>query len=181
MQYGKRTVANLVVDVTNVALEWARKNVESNPHLSELIEIRDANDVSCSIDVEPSTEEITYEGETEPSVSKEQAKLLNLRKKMDGCFESHILVGVVRDGEKFDFCMCNPPFFESIEEAGQNPKTSCGGTSEEMVYHGGEQAFISHIIHDSVLLKNSFRSDLILAFVTRICQPFNGAYYFVIC
>lgn len=29
--------------------------------------------------------------------------------------------------ETFHFCMCNPPFFESIEEASSNPKTACGG------------------------------------------------------
>jgi 23S rRNA (adenine1618-N6)-methyltransferase len=68
-----------------------------------------------------------------------------------------LLLGVVRDGEKFDFCMCNPPFFETMEEAGLNPKTSCGGTPEEMVCPGGEKAFITCIIEDSVVLKESFR------------------------
>ncbi|KAL3349503.1 hypothetical protein AABB24_022563 [Solanum stoloniferum] len=68
-----------------------------------------------------------------------------------------ILVGVVKDGEKFDFCMCNPPFFETIEEAGLNPKTSCGGTVQEMVCPGGESAFITRIIEDSVQLRQSFR------------------------
>ncbi|KAK8683784.1 hypothetical protein V6N13_039833 [Hibiscus sabdariffa] len=53
--------------------------------------------------------------------------------------------------------MCNPPFFESIEEAGLNPKTSCGGTYEEMVCPGGEKAFITHIIEDSAVLKQSSR------------------------
>lgn len=68
-----------------------------------------------------------------------------------------VLHGVVKDGEKFDFCMCNPPFFETLEAAGLNPKTSCGGTPEEMVCPGGERAFISRIIEDSVLLQQSFR------------------------
>lgn len=68
-----------------------------------------------------------------------------------------VLLGVVKEGEEFDFCMCNPPFFESIEEAGLNPKTACGGTPEEMVCPGGEQAFIARIIEDSVKLKQSFR------------------------
>ncbi|KAK8475472.1 hypothetical protein V6N12_000272 [Hibiscus sabdariffa] len=53
--------------------------------------------------------------------------------------------------------MCNPPFFESIEEAGLNPKTSCGGTYEEMVCPGGEKAFITRIIEDSAVLQQSFR------------------------
>ncbi|KAL6494840.1 hypothetical protein OROGR_031640 [Orobanche gracilis] len=44
-----------------------------------------------------------------------------------------VLFGVVKDGESFDFCMCNPPFFETMDEAGLNPKTSCGGTPEEML------------------------------------------------
>lgn len=68
-----------------------------------------------------------------------------------------VLLGVVQEGEQFDFCMCNPPFFESIAEAGLNPRTACGGTPEEMVCPGGEQAFISRIISDSVKLKHSFR------------------------
>ncbi|GMP37566.1 hypothetical protein CsSME_00009178 [Camellia sinensis var. sinensis] len=53
--------------------------------------------------------------------------------------------------------MCNPPFFETMEEAGLNPKTSCGGTPKEMVCPGGEEAFISRIIRDSLQLKQSFR------------------------
>lgn len=72
-----------------------------------------------------------------------------------------ILLGVVKDGEVFDFCMCNPPFFESMEEAGLNPKTSCGGTPEEMICSGGEHAFITQIIEDSTKLKHTFRYDVI--------------------
>ncbi|KAL8457441.1 hypothetical protein ACS0TY_035341 [Phlomoides rotata] len=40
---------------------------------------------------------------------------------------------IVKDGESCDFCMCNPPFFEKMEETGLNPKTSCGGTPDEMM------------------------------------------------
>ncbi|KAF3336145.1 methyltransferase-like protein 16 isoform X1 [Carex littledalei] len=117
-------------DVTEVALEWARKNVESNPHILHLIEVRDARK-SESLDGDE------FASTSVPS--------------------DHVLVGVVKEGERFDFCMCNPPFFESIEDAGLNPKTACGGTWEEMVCPGGEQAFVSRIIEDSVSLKHSFR------------------------
>ncbi|KAJ7533205.1 hypothetical protein O6H91_13G037600 [Diphasiastrum complanatum] len=65
-----------------------------------------------------------------------------------------ILVGVVKEGEMFDFCMCNPPFFETMEEAGANPRTACGGTKEEMVCPGGEVGFITRLIEDSLELKN---------------------------
>lgn len=50
---------------------------------------------------------------------------------------SGIISGAVRRGERFAFCMCNPPFFESLTEAGRNPATAFGGTAEEMVYPGG--------------------------------------------
>lgn len=68
-----------------------------------------------------------------------------------------VLLGVVKDDEHFDFCMCNPPFFETMEEVGLNPMTSCGGTPDEMVCSGGEHAFVTRIIEDSVKMKDTFR------------------------
>eukprot|EP00249_Psilotum_nudum_P018251 c26713_g1_i2 orf=144-1733(+) len=64
-----------------------------------------------------------------------------------------VLCGIVKEFEKFSFCMCNPPFFESIQEAGANPHTACGGTLEEMVCPGGELSFITRMIEDSLQLK----------------------------
>ena len=132
------------VDVTDVALEWAKKNVENNPQLAELIEIRNANAASLSSESEAIVREPIRENVLEPVEDAAMQK-------------PPVLVGVVKESESFDFCVCNPPFFESIEEAGLNPKTSCGGTAEEMVCPGGELAFVTHIIEDSVSLKNSFR------------------------
>jgi 23S rRNA (adenine1618-N6)-methyltransferase len=134
----------LFVDVTDVALEWAKKNAENNPHLTELIEIRNADAASLSSESEAIVREPIRENVLEPAEDVAMPK-------------PPVLVGVVKESESFDFCMCNPPFFESIEEAGLNPKTSCGGTAEEMVCPGGELAFVTHIIEDSVSLKNSFR------------------------
>ncbi|PAN03702.1 hypothetical protein PAHAL_1G016200 [Panicum hallii] len=131
-------------DVTDVALEWAKKNAENNPHLTELIEIRNADAASLSSESEAIVREPIRENVLEPAEDVAMPK-------------PPVLVGVVKESESFDFCMCNPPFFESIEEAGLNPKTSCGGTAEEMVCPGGELAFVTHIIEDSVSLKNSFR------------------------
>ncbi|KAG2648122.1 hypothetical protein PVAP13_1NG049100 [Panicum virgatum] len=131
-------------DVTDVALEWAKKNVENNPQLAELIEIRNANAASLSAESEAIVRESIRENVLEPAEDVAMQK-------------PPVLVGVVKESESFDFCVCNPPFFESIEEAGLNPKTSCGGTAEEMVCPGGELAFVTQIIEDSVSLKNSFR------------------------
>lgn len=146
----------LLIDVTDVALEWATKNVESNPHLLELIQIRNANDPFSSGGFTSSRRYIIDENNPGLHVAgKTQSVCQEVEE--SGILQPAVLVGVVKDGERFDFCMCNPPFFESIEEAGLNPKTSCGGTPEEMVFPGGEKAFISHIIEDSVVLKGSFR------------------------
>lgn len=38
-----------------------------------------------------------------------------------------ILLPAVREEESFSFCMCNPPFFGSLQEAGRNPKTAYAG------------------------------------------------------
>lgn len=141
--------------MTDVALEWAKKNVESNPHLLELIEIRDASDRSSCGDLMSSASDVVNEDHQEllDVVEKSPSRCGVLKE----CSTFPVLAGVVKDGEFFEFCMCNPPFFESIEEAGLNPRTSCEGTPEEMVYPGGERAFIARIIEDSVVLKQSFR------------------------
>ncbi|KAJ6395722.1 hypothetical protein OIU77_020891 [Salix suchowensis] len=153
-------------DVTDVALEWAEKNVKGNQQISELIEIRKVTDCQGAISIQDSNcgESVNCENKMDGNVTVvEEVELLpsssfdpplDMNKKYSG---PPLLLGVVRDGEKFDFCMCNPPFFETMEEAGLNPKTSCGGTPEEMVCPGGEKAFITRIIEDSVVLKESFR------------------------
>ena len=71
-----------------------------------------------------------------------------------------VLTPAVREGERFTFTMCNPPFFESMEEAGQNPATSFSGTAAEMVCPGGELAFVSRMIADSLELKVSLATFL---------------------
>ncbi|XP_028053594.1 U6 small nuclear RNA (adenine-(43)-N(6))-methyltransferase-like [Camellia sinensis] len=147
-------------DVTDVALEWAERNVKNNPQISDLIEIRKVDNGEERsngqlVDGESGTHLYDIE-----AIKAEPAPLGSLKLHSDVNKSYHgppVLLGVVRDGEKFDFCMCNPPFFETMEEAGLNPKTSCGGTPKEMVCPGGEEAFISRIIRDSLQLKQSFR------------------------
>jgi 23S rRNA (adenine1618-N6)-methyltransferase len=59
-----------------------------------------------------------------------------------------MLTGAVREGERFHFCMCNPPFFGSLDESNQNPSTACGGTPAEMVCEGGEAAFVRRMLDE---------------------------------
>ncbi|KAH9144304.1 hypothetical protein AeRB84_011757 [Aphanomyces euteiches] len=55
------------------------------------------------------------------------------------------------------FTMCNPPFFDSIDEADTNPRSKCTGSSLEMTTPGGEVAFIKRMIQDSLDLKAKVR------------------------
>ncbi|KAF5737943.1 methyltransferase-like protein 16 isoform X1 [Tripterygium wilfordii] len=153
-------------DATEVALEWAKKNVKNNPQISELIEIREVLTSQDSNSLKESHNGESGSGESQTdlcwTVGKEGEPLpsypFDLSSSADKSYYGPpVLLGVVKDGEKFDFCMCNPPFFETLEAAGLNPKTSCGGTPDEMVCPGGEKAFITRIIEDSVLLQQSFR------------------------
>lgn len=66
---------------------------------------------------------------------------------------SGILLPAVREGERFTFTMCNPPFFASMEEAGLNPATAFSGTAQEMTHPGGELAFVMQMIRDSSQLQ----------------------------
>lgn len=154
----------LFADISDVALEWADKNVKSNPHISDLIEIRDAKILpQCSPESQlPDVED----GESETQCSLSNSKEVEISTTVQSNYPEDdnmsyvgppVLLGVVKENETFDFCMSNPPFFETMEEAGLNPQTSCGGTPAEMVCNGGEQAFVSRIIEDSVALKQRFR------------------------
>jgi 23S rRNA A1618 N6-methylase RlmF len=115
----------VATDVTDEALYWARRNVDANPQLRPLIQVRDAR-------IAPAA---GAAAEAHP----------------DGGTAWPVLAGVLRAGEAFDFTCCNPPFFGSIAEAGTNPATACGGTAAEMVCPGGEAAFIARHVAESQL------------------------------
>jgi len=71
--------------------------------------------------------------------------------------EGNILSGVIQPEERFDFCMCNPPFFSDLSETGLSDKTVCTGTSGELVTQGGEQEFVAQIIEDSLVMKDQIK------------------------
>jgi 23S rRNA (adenine1618-N6)-methyltransferase len=86
---------------------------------------------------------------------------------------SSIFRGVVKKGDKFDFCLSNPPFHSSIEaahrgserkwrnlnikntarkggKAGRSaPVLSFGGLNNELVCEGGEVGFVARMIKES--------------------------------
>lgn len=105
-----------------------------------------------------------------------------------------IFTGVMQPKEMFDLAMCNPPFHASIEEAragterkwqnlGKNPGSkpnakpgmrsgrpkppvlNFGGQGAELCCEGGEEAFISRMVAESVRLPNN-----ILWFTTLVSK-----------
>uniref|UniRef100_A0A7S2TVK9 U6 small nuclear RNA (adenine-(43)-N(6))-methyltransferase n=1 Tax=Lotharella oceanica TaxID=641309 RepID=A0A7S2TVK9_9EUKA len=68
------------------------------------------------------------------------------------------IAGALRDSDgPLAFCMCNPPFFASALDIKQNQDAACMGSRDELVCEGGEEAFVSGIVDDSVALKGRVR------------------------
>lgn len=76
---------------------------------------------------------------------------------------SFIFKGIIKDGEKIAFTMCNPPFHASAAEAAQGTQRKLrnlglkkdvlnfGGKNNELWCPGGEKEFISKMIKESQL------------------------------
>jgi 23S rRNA (adenine1618-N6)-methyltransferase len=160
-------------DVTGVALRCAAENAAANPAVAALIEIRDARRWSSGGgggggDGEGGGGgEGGGEGGGGGGVSDEGKGSGAGSGSRDGgedggggggnagnASNDAILLTVVREGERFAFCMCNPPFFESMDEAELNPSTNFGGTPDEMCCEGGEEAFVQRIYTDSLVLRD---------------------------
>ncbi len=94
-----------------------------------------------------------------------------------------IFSGVIKEEEKIDVSICNPPFHSSIEEAQKGTlrkiknisgskkskiELNFSGISNELVCQGGEFQFISHMIKDSKKF-----SESIFWFSTLVSKQFN--------
>nr|WP_294938348.1 23S rRNA (adenine(1618)-N(6))-methyltransferase RlmF [uncultured Flavobacterium sp.] len=79
-----------------------------------------------------------------------------------------IFKGIIQPEERFDFTICNPPFHNSKEEATKGtqrklknlgktiegkPVLNFSGQNNELWYEGGELAFITNMIYESVHFK----------------------------
>ena len=76
--------------------------------------------------------------------------------------KNHFFSGVIKKGEHFTFTMCNPPFHASVAEAqagtqrkwrglgrGGRSTLNFGGQSNELIYDGGEAAFVTAMMKES--------------------------------
>ena len=66
--------------------------------------------------------------------------------------------------EKLDFTMCNPPFYSNHEDVQRSaegkeygPNAVCNGSDNEMITAGGEVAFVSRMVGESVQLRTRCR------------------------
>lgn len=66
--------------------------------------------------------------------------------------EGQLLLAALRDGETVQFCMCNPPFFESTQAKAARGKRSFGAVDSEVATTGGELAFVLQMIDESLIL-----------------------------
>jgi 23S rRNA (adenine1618-N6)-methyltransferase len=111
------------------------------------------------------------------------AEAVELRLQKDG---SRLFEGVVRPGERFDVCLCNPPFHESADQAragslrkwrnlgrpgaapGRAPVLNFGGQGGELWCPGGEAAFVGRMVQESAR-----RPDLCAWFTSLVSRSEN--------
>jgi len=87
---------------------------------------------------------------------------VNIRHQKD---RSNIFKGIVKEGECYNFSMCNPPFYESQEAARKSNlqkrenigsssfPLNFGGQANELWCNGGEALFVKRMIKESVHFK----------------------------
>ena len=72
----------------------------------------------------------------------------------------HIFKGIISHSEHLNFSVCNPPFFEHLEECGHNKSRSNNATASELVFdEGGEIGFIRLMVAEIEELKLHHRID----------------------
>ncbi|KAF9951086.1 hypothetical protein BGZ70_001127 [Mortierella alpina] len=66
--------------------------------------------------------------------------------------------------QRYDFCMCNPPFYEdeqdmrdSLDGKTDGPSAVCQGTSNEMMTLGGEVLFVQRMVDESTRWQTRIR------------------------
>lgn len=97
--------------------------------------------------------------------------------------KENIFENIIKEDDKFDFTMCNPPFHASKKEArkeslrkiknlsrGQNKKLTLnfGGAHNELWCKGGELVFIKNMIEESYKFRNN-----VLWFTTLVSKKEN--------
>ena len=101
----------------------------------------------------------------EPSIKVAKANTANFKESIEIKLQSDksfLFKGIIQEGEYYDFTMCNPPFYNSLEEALKvnaskrsnlkikNDQRNFAGLANELYCNGGEALFIKRMIKESV-------------------------------
>jgi 23S rRNA (adenine1618-N6)-methyltransferase len=101
----------------------------------------------------------------EPSIIVAKENIANFKESITIRLQSdnsHLFRGIIHKGEYYDFTMCNPPFYNSLEEALKvnaskrsnlkikNDQRNFAGLANELYCNGGEALFIKRMIKESV-------------------------------
>jgi len=113
--------------------------------------------------------------ETDKNAFENSAKIIkmnNLGKQIELRFQSNwesILKGIIKADDKISATICNPPFYKNQSDAdkenrskltglGHNSQTAdrnFSGTQKELIYPGGEKAFLHNYLYQSSLFKTN--------------------------
>ncbi|KAJ3996978.1 S-adenosyl-L-methionine dependent methyltransferase [Lentinula boryana] len=70
----------------------------------------------------------------------------------------------IDEDRRFDFSMCNPPFYSSLQDVAQSaeakengPNAVCTGSEVEMITSGGESAFVGKMVIESLSIRERCR------------------------
>ena len=101
-------------------------------------------------------------------IAKSNSSLKDLVELRIQASKRNVFKNIIKEGEYFDITLCNPPFHSSKEEATNGtirkvknlkkettikPKLNFGGVNNELWCKGGELAFITNMIYESVHFK----------------------------
>jgi len=141
----------LASDVDATAYTWATRNVQK-AGFTDKITVRLVQPIKSPLDA-PRTDnsnEINDEASSSNTSTTDNRSFRN----SDLSSNTHggpLSTAVLESDGTLDFCMCNPPFFATAEEAVRaHPMRSCPGAAGELWCPGGEVAFVSSIVGDSV-------------------------------
>ena len=133
--------------------------------------------------------------EIDPDAIKSALKIIESNPTLKGEIEvrlqdnpKHVFNGIIRNNEKFDLTICNPPFHASANEAltatqrkNSNLKQkkttgvsrNFGGKNNELWCDGGEASFVNRMVVESSVFSNSC-----LWFTTLISKESNLSYVY---
>lgn len=101
------------LDVTDVAIDWATRNMNQNPQLQHLLEVRRS---TCPCRTTRSTCQIDTPGHTATDTQQEQQRQQQQqqRSSIDSERGGVLTPAFQSEEETYTFTMCNPPFFDSM-------------------------------------------------------------------